>query len=464
MASIQEKNNKFYVVYGYKDADGEKHQKWEPFGTKPEAEKRKREIEYQKDTGTFMIPQCTTVEDLMKEFVPVYGKRNWGVVGFIKNVSLIDNYIIPLMGNMKLQDVNTRYLEKLYQSMQKMPGLVNPITKKASEHISPSTIRDVHKLLRTAFQQAVKWDLINKNPAANASVPKMKKTAREIWPVETMFYATGVCEDERLKLALNLAFSCTLRMGELLGLTWDCVDISPEAIEENRAYIYINKEVQRVSKQAIVDLEGKDILLVFPEKSKRNSTILVLKTPKTDSSVRKVFLPKSVAEMLLHWKEEQDQLKDILGNEYQDFNLVMATSSGLPISDGSIRTALHKLIKEHNLPPVVFHSLRHTSVTYKLKLNGGDLKAVQGDSGHSQINMITDVYSHIIDEDRQKNAEMFEEAFYAKKNLDPQLRKSASGENVLTVPDGVDAELLAKVLSNPEFSALLTSLAKTMKP
>ena len=55
------------------------------------------------------------------------------------------------------------------------------------------------------------------------------------------------------------------------------------------------------------------------------------------------------------------------------------------------------------------------SVTYKLKLNKGDIKAVQGDSGHSQTDMVTDVYSHIIDEDRKKNAELFEDAFYKKK-------------------------------------------------
>lgn len=107
--------------------------------------------------------------------------------------------------------------------------------------------------------------------------------------------------------------------------------------------------------------------------------------------------------------------------------------------------------------------MRHTSVTYKLKLNGGDIKAVQGDSGHAQINMVTDVYSHIIDDDRRRNAEMFEDAFYGKRDLDPQLRKNDEGENVMTIPDGVDAELLMKVLSNPEMTALLTSLAKTMK-
>lgn len=102
------------------------------------------------------------------------------------------------------------------------------------------------------------------------------------------------------------------------------------------------------------------------------------------------------------------------------------------------------------------------SVTYKLKLNGGDIKAVQGDSGHAQVNMVTDVYSHILDDDRRKNAELFEEAFYEKKNLDPQMHVQQENNNA-TVADEVDPELLAKVLANPEMRALLNSLAKTMK-
>ncbi len=127
-----------------------------------------------------------------------------------------------------------------------------------------------------------------------------------------------------------------------------------------------------------------------------------------------------------------------------------------------LRGQLNKLIEEYNLPPVVFHSLRHSSVTYKLKLNGGDIKAVQGDSGHSQVDMVTDVYSHIIDEDRRRNAELFEEAFYEKKNLDPKMRDETATQTV-DVPEDVDAELLAKVLANPEMKALMASLAKAMK-
>ena len=187
----------------------------------------------------------------------------------------------------------------------------------------------------------------------------------------------------------------------------------------------------------------------------------VLKTPKTESSIRKIYIPRTVSEMLARQKAEQDKIKELLGNEYQDYGLVMATGYGMPMGTGSIHKRFAKLIEENNLPEVVFHSLRHTSVTYKLKLNRGDIKSVQGDSGHAQVSMVTDVYSHIIDEDRKKNAERFEEAFYGKKNLNPQMTEDPR-EKIITVPEGVDSELLTKVLNNPEMAALLSALAKSM--
>ena len=73
--------------------------------------------------------------------------------------------------------------------------------------------------------------------------------------------------------------------------------------------------------------------------------------------------------------------------------------------------------------------------------------------------MVTEVYGHILDEDRRKNAELMENAFYNKENLNPQMKAQDEGNSTITVP----AELLMKVLGNPEMAALLTSLAKTMK-
>ena len=303
MASIRERNGKFNVIYSYTNEKGERKQKWETYETKAEAKRRKKEIEYKKEMGSFVVRKCKTLDELITEYVALYGKENWALSTYEGNVSLINNYILPIIGDTKLSEINTRFIERYYQSLLKRRAVINPLNKTSrNEFVSSSTVRDINKLLRNCFEQAVKWELMEKNP-------------------------------------------CT---------------------------------------------------------------------------------------------------------------------HGLPLGDGAIRGPLKKLIEDYNLPPVVFHSFRHSSVTYKLKLNGGDIKAVQGDSGHAQVNMVTDVYSHILDDDRRKNAELFEEAFYEKKNLDPQMHVQQENNNT-TVADEVDPELLAKVLANPEMRALLNSLAKTMK-
>lgn len=110
-------------------------------------------------------------------------------------------------------------------------------------------------------------------------------------------------------------------------------------------------------------------------------------------------------------------MKELFGDEYLDYDLVFCHSSGRPMEGQVINRALKKLIQDNDLPDVVFHSFRHASITYKLKWNGGDMKSVQGDSGHARMDMVADVYSHIIDEDRRYNAQKFEEQFYNAKGL-----------------------------------------------
>ena len=75
MASVISRNDKFCVVYSYCDKDGKRRQKWETFKTLGEADTRKIEIEYSQQVGNFVIPNCTTVSELMKEYVSIYGKN-----------------------------------------------------------------------------------------------------------------------------------------------------------------------------------------------------------------------------------------------------------------------------------------------------------------------------------------------------------------------------------------------------
>ena len=97
----------------------------------------------------------------------------------------------------------------------KRRAVINPLNKTSrNEFVSSSTVRDVNKLLRNCFEQAVKWELMEKNPCTHATVPKHKSQKRDIWTADTLMYALSVCEDERLKLAINLSFSCSLQIGD----------------------------------------------------------------------------------------------------------------------------------------------------------------------------------------------------------------------------------------------------------
>lgn len=381
MASIVQRNNRYNVVYLYDDeATGKRKQKWESFKTMADAKRRKAEIEYRQEIGTMVIHQCKTVDELLKEYVALYGKTTWSMSVYGSNTALIEHYISPIIGSMKLNDVTARVLEKYYMQLLKTPS-VHRITQKADSknviYVAPPTVRKIHNILRSAFHQAVKWELMEKNPAMYATVPKSEAKKREIWDAPTLFHALEVCEDERLKLAINLAFACSLRIGELLGLTWDCVDISPESIAAGKAYVYVNKELQRVDKSVMKVLGKKDVLRVFPEPRESNKTVLVLKKPKTATSTRKIFLPKTVAEMLVEWKREQDFTKEALGNEYADFDLVMANGLGMPTEQSRITALFAELIEKNDLPKVVFHSLRHPYVKHTTKKYNSEKQKTQ---------------------------------------------------------------------------------------
>ena len=182
-------------------------------------------------------------------------------------------------------------------------------------------------------------------------------------------------------------------------------------------------------------------------------TRIVLKTPKTETSVRKVWIPETLAYILREWREAQEKQKGFLGSEYQDHDLVVALANGRPCETKVIENAFNRLKRDAKLPNVVFHSLRHSSATYKLKLNHGDLKATQGDTGHAQAQMLTEIYAHILDEDRKVNAQKFEAAFYS----NPDLRGVRAPEP--PTPTAFDlAALVDQLQKSPELREMLASV------
>ena len=456
MASIIKRKKNYSVIYNYVDENGETKQKWETWGTHKEALKRKAEIENQQHTGTFLPPSNQKISDFLYDFVSLYGEKKWGVSMYDSQNSLINNYINPIIGDMEVQAVTPRVVDGYIQTLQKTASVSTKTRKATTTYVSNQTIEKIIKLLRCAFKQAVRWEIIGRNPFDNVVLPKTEYKKRDIWDAEMIRTALDKCTDSKLYVAMNLSFACSLRIGEILGLTWDNVHISEDEIAADNAYVYIDKELTRASKRAIETLGEKDIYHIFTPLLPNTSTRIILKKPKTDSSIRKVWLPKTLAYILCEWKKAQDEIRNFLGDEYQDYNLVISLPNGRPCEDRVILKEFAKLREDAGLPKVVFHSLRHSSTTYKLKLNHGDLKATQGDTGHAEIDMITSVYAHILDEDRKVNAQKFETAFYSNPDLHDVHPPAEPKE---PAPATLDlASLVEQLQKSPELASALAAL------
>ena len=415
----------------------------ESFDTKEEAELRLAQIKLEKKRGTLLPPpelvdpeanrnlarETITVRQLMTEYVQMYGLNHWGESTLSCNQHRIDDYILPYIGDVPIKTLTTHRLEKFYRQLLKEPAVKMKGREDEERTISISVVEKVHAVIRSALNQAIRWDYLRgANPAMAVELPRQKKQKRDAWTDQEAYEALALCTDPILKLCLNLALGCSMRIGEILGLTWDCIHMEDELIERDEAYLYVEKELRRCEKESLKKLKEQqrdDVFFVFPEWKKTGcSTSLVLKTPKTESSVRVIYLPRAVSDALKEMKLYQEDLKVQLPGAYQDFNLVVAQDTGRPFEEHTIGQKLKALITEHNLRPVVFHSLRHSSTSLKLKISGGDVKSVQGDTGHAVANMVTDVYSHIVDADRRHLARKMDEQFFKH----PGVKKEAADQ------------------------------------
>ena len=404
---------------------------YERFSSYEEANLRIAQIEYEKSLGVFQPPKPVaisirstrqkyiTVGELMDEYVQVYGLNHWGDSFLSCSKHRIEHYIKPYLGNVAVKDLTTHDLDLFYDSLQDKPAVILKGHKKTDATVSLSVIEKTHALLRSALNQAVRWEYISSNPAERVTLPKYRSAERDVWSASEAQYALDCCSDPVLHTAMLLALGCSMRIGEILGLTWNCVDFSDESIHDGTAHVFVNKELKRCQKDSLEALAHRgrsQVIFTFPEwKQTDSTTSLVLKSPKTESSVRKVYLPRTVALALREVKSTQDALKLLIRDEYADYGLVIAHEDGRPYEERQIAALLRKLIADYNLRPVVFHSLRHCSASLKLQIGGGNIKAVQGDTGHAQARMVTDLYAHTHNEDRRRLAQKVDEDFFQKR-------------------------------------------------
>ena len=441
---------------------------FERFETIEDANLRCAEIELARARGDLRPPQKAgrtrkeyiTVGEYLDEYVELYGLNHWGDSYLSCSRHRIEHYIKPYLGDMLLQHLTVHDLDTFYNNLIDAPAVVLKGHRDRDKRVSTAVVKKVHDLLRSALNQAVAWEYIQSNPAEKATLPRHRPKKREVWTAAEAKTALELCKDPVLKLAMLLAIGCSMRIGEILGLTWDCVDISPESVQSGTASLFVNKEIKRCDKSSLQSLLRRghsDVILTFPEwKQGESKTSLVLKGPKTESSIRRIFLPQTVIDALIAAHTEQEKMKTFVAEAYQDFGLVFAHDTGRPYEERQIAKKFKTFIQETGLPSVVFHSLRHCSTSIKLEISNGNIKAVQGDTGHAQARMVTDVYAHTHDDVRRNLAKKLEEDFFRKG--EPQKQISAASS------DPTLAQALQLLQDNPQLAQLLLAVSKTLPP
>ena len=459
--AIRKRGNSYQVVYR---CPGEMTVRTETFHSEDEALIRDMQIKLAKKKGAFTPPEkitkasiqykeniiTVTVEEFLKEYVEAYGLKMWGNSFYSLSLGLIKNYINPYLGSRRVSELTVRDIDAYYTELMDKPAVIQPGRMDTGAKVTAHTVDRVHKLLKSAFNKAVVWQYTAVNPTIGATLPTARSAQREAWSDEEAIQALNLCDTEPLGVCLYLALGCSMRLGEILGLQWSNVHIDDGLVSKGEAYLRVDRELNRCSNQSIEALERVNrstILFKFPKvMPKKASTTLVLKAPKTESSNRTIYLPSAVIEELKKIRIQQAEYKRLLGQEYHDYGLVVAQINGHPYEHRVIDKQFAKLIEKNRLRPVVFHSLRHSSTSLKLKLSRGNIKAVQGDTGHAEARMVTDTYAHGFDADRKLIAHEMDIGFFAKVG-------NSTEENSVS-PDTIQ-QLRSLIQSHPELMAEL---------
>jgi integrase len=222
----------------------------------------------------------------------------------------------------------------------------------------------MHGILHKALEQAVKWGALPRNVCKATTPPK--PNTKEIHPLDAE-QARKILEaacGNRLEALYVLAVTAGLRIGELLGLIWEDIDLDAETLRVRRT-------------------------------KSRAKTGPTFTAPKNGKG-RQLRLTRRAVESLKSHKAAQNAERLGIGDLWQDNGLVFCTMGGKPLDFQNLRaTSFKPLLKKAGLPDIRFHDLRHTCATLLLS-RGHHPKLVQELLGHSSVAMTLDRYSHVL--------------------------------------------------------------------
>lgn len=233
--------------------------------------------------------------------------------------------------------------------------------KNGNGGLSPTTVLQIHRILRKSLSDAVRWQLVGRNICDAVIPPKrQKKEVQTINEAETAALL-DVAAGTPLYLPVLLGIALGARRGEVLALRWSDIDLQAGAVAIRRS---IEETREKIS---FKDTKG--------------------------GKGRPIALPVSLVEELRHHKEEQDRQRAAFGKDYQENDLVCAREDGAIWKPGRFSQQFEDLAEKAKLG-IRLHDLRHSHATQLLQA-GVHPKVVSERLGHSSIAITMDLYSHV---------------------------------------------------------------------
>lgn len=287
----------------------------------------------------------------------------------IEYKNTIKRYLTPTLGRYRLFELNPSLIKSVYNKLQ---------SKSARGGVSAKTIKNINGLLHSMMEKAVMLRYLDRNPLLGITLPWVEKKEIQAIQGDDISRFLEAIKGHKYEALYFVDMFSGVRQGELLGLTWPCVDFNAGTVD-------IKQQLQRERKK------GGEWRLV---------------SLKTDDKGRRTLSPAPVVmDVLRRVKVEQAQQKLALGSDYGNpMNLVFTHEDGCHLTGSGVYKALKTVVKGIGLEAIRFHDLRHSFALYALQ-NGDSIKEIQAALGHSNISTTMDVYGHVSKQMQRESAE-----------------------------------------------------------
>ena len=332
-------------------------------GTITEARQELTKMLREADTRTLVGSSKETLTDYLKRWLD--GKVDIRPQTRYDYAVRINADVVSAIGHLKLHEISPLIVNELYAKLSRERGQ------------APRTVRYTHSILHHAFEQAVDWGLLGRNPTSRATLPRKVKRRATVLTGEQIAKLLEAAQGDSLCALWSLLLTSGLRPGEALALKWS--DLRDGAVTVQRTLV-------RNGRGGYMILEGE---------------------AKTAESIRTVTLPPTTLQALERHKRLQANQIMALGPRYQRNDLIFASGIGTPFDLGSVRNRWKRLIAKTGLPPVRLYDTRHSHAT-ALLTKGVNLAWVSERLGHTDVKITKEVYAHVLPEAHREMAEVME--------------------------------------------------------